>query len=303
MSLTVGSLFAGIGGFDIGLERAGMRVRWQVECEPWCQYILNKHWPDVPCYSDIRDVRGKEVDPVDILCGGFPCQDISNAGKRARSSLWKEYARLVDELRPRYVIVENVAVLRRRGLDVVLGDLSTLGYDAEWDCLRASDFGAPHRRDRLWLVAYARGEGRWEVARGAPSDEGSDGRRTPRDHVADRSGACGIPGGQGPVAVADARGVGQRESADQADALAGGGDTRRVFGGRGEFPTVAGWDPRATWLVEPDVGRVAHGIPARTHRLRGLGNALVPQIAEWIGRRILDYEGLGSGADADPRVA
>ena len=160
--VNVGSLFTGIGGFDLGLERAGMRVVWQCEVDDYCRRVLAQHWPDVPCYRDVRDLRSagrQAVSPVDVLCGGFPCQDISVAGKGAgitgaRSGLWAEYARLISELRPRYVIVENVPALLARGLDVVLGDLAAIGYDAEWDCLPASAFGAPHRRDRIWIVAY-----------------------------------------------------------------------------------------------------------------------------------------------------
>jgi DNA (cytosine-5)-methyltransferase 1 len=289
--LTVGSLFSGIGGFDLGLERAGMRTVWFCECDPFCQRVLARHWPGVPCYPDVRQLRGADVEPVDVLAGGFPCQDISSAGSRAgidgaRSGLWREYARLVGEVRPRYVLVENVANLLVRGFGRVLADLAAIGYDAEWDCLPASAFGAPHRRDRVWLVAYPHREGEHagaldaEVGR-APqplADAGGerwewgsrvegDGRHAPfgrqeSDHIGDGSG------------VADADGErwnGRTGNVAQAD-------------GRGE-PEDGDW-----WAVEPDVGRVAHGVPARMDRLRSLGNALVPQIAEWIGRRIIDRE-------------
>jgi DNA (cytosine-5)-methyltransferase 1 len=175
--LTVGSLFAGIGGFDLGLERAGMRSVWQCEIDPYCQRVLEKHWPDVLRVPDIRDVGAGTVPYVDVICGGFPCQDISVAGRGAgidgeRSGLWSEYARVIRELRPRYVVVENVAALLARGLDRVLGDLAALGYDAEWDCIPASAVGAPHRRDRLWLVAYPGGARRRQDAGGALGDEG-----------------------------------------------------------------------------------------------------------------------------------
>jgi DNA (cytosine-5)-methyltransferase 1 len=251
--LTVGSLFSGIGGFDLGLERAGMRTVWFCEQDPFCQRVLAKHWPGVPCHSDVRALvadtecagleglgRGSDgagstngggagplpvpVPYVDVLCGGFPCQDLSYAGAGAgidgeRSGLWSEYARLIRELRPRYVVVENVSALLARGLGRVLGDLAACGYDAEWDCIPASAVGAPHRRDRVWLVAYSRHGRVGSAGWGEPSD--------------------------------------------------------------------GGW-----WVTEPDVGRVAHGVPARVDRLRALGNALVPQIAEWLGHRILEYEAL-----------
>jgi DNA (cytosine-5)-methyltransferase 1 len=156
-------LFSGIGGFSLGLERAGMTTVAFCEIEPYCQAVLKKHWPDVPCYDDIRSltVGRLAADGIfpDVICGGFPCQDISVAGKGeglagARSGLWSEYSRLIGELRPRFAIVENVAALLSRGMDVVLGDLASLGYDAEWHCIPASAVGAPHRRDRVWIVAY-----------------------------------------------------------------------------------------------------------------------------------------------------
>lgn len=156
---TIGSLFSGIGGLELGIERAiGGRVVWQAESNPFCREVLAKHWQGVKCYEDVRDV-GHGAERVDILCGGFPCQDISIAGTGAgidgaRSGLWSEYARIIGELRPRVVVVENVAALRTRGLERVLGDLSSFGYDAWWDCIPAAAIGAPHRRDRFYLVAW-----------------------------------------------------------------------------------------------------------------------------------------------------
>jgi DNA-cytosine methyltransferase len=172
----VGGLFSGIGGWELGLERAGFEIAWHCEADPFCRRVLEHHWPGVPCYDDVRTLRGCDVEPVDVLCGGFPCQDLSLAGKGAgldgaRSGLWSEFARLIGELRPRYVLVENVSALLGRGLGRVLGDLAALGYDAEWDCLPASAFGAPHRRDRIWIVAYPCGAGRRQDARGAHGDE------------------------------------------------------------------------------------------------------------------------------------
>jgi DNA (cytosine-5)-methyltransferase 1 len=160
-------LFSGIGGFSLGLERAGgFKTVAFCEIDPFCRRVLAKHWPKVPCYEDVRGLTSARLAAdgiaVDVICGGFPCQDISVAGKGAglkgeRSGLWAEIARLSGELRPRYVIVENVSALLSRGLDKVLGDLAALGYDAEWHCIPASAVGAPHQRDRIWLVAYADG--------------------------------------------------------------------------------------------------------------------------------------------------
>ena len=147
--MTFGSLFSGIGGLDLGLERAGMTCKWQVEIDPYCTKVLEKHWPGVKRYGDIRTVTAAEH--VDLIAGGFPCQDISHMGKRAglaghRSGLWSEMLRIVGEIRPDYVLVENVSGLLVRGAWRVLADLAEIGFDAEWDTLRAGDFGAPHER-------------------------------------------------------------------------------------------------------------------------------------------------------------
>lgn len=162
--LKVLDLFSGIGGFSLGLERTGgFKTVAFCEIEPFPRRVLAKHWPDVPCYDDVRTLSYERLSNdgiwVDVIAGGFPCQDISLAGKGAgiggkHSSLWSEYARLVGEIRPRYIIVENVSALLNRGMGRVLGDLAARGYDAVWDCIPATFVGAPHNRDRLWIVAY-----------------------------------------------------------------------------------------------------------------------------------------------------
>jgi DNA (cytosine-5)-methyltransferase 1 len=166
--LRVLSLFAGIGGFDLGLEAAGgFETVAFCEADEGCRRVLAKNWPGVPIYDDVRDLSGQHLTAdgigVDVICGGFPCQNISLAGRMegiegAKSSLWQHYRRLIEQTRPRYVIIENSPVLRSRGLVTILGELATLGYDAEWHCLPANAFGAPHRRDRLWIMAYPIGE-------------------------------------------------------------------------------------------------------------------------------------------------
>lgn len=229
-----------------------MRSVWQSEINPYCQRVLEKHWPDVLRVPDVRHVGAESVPYVDVICGGFPCQDISVAGKGAgiageRSGLWHEYARVIRELRPRYVIVENVSALLLRGLRVVLASLADAGFDAEWTTLRASDFGAPHPRDRLWLVAYP---------------TGSDGRSR---HLLE-------------------------PSEDQRPPLTVGRLPRLL-----EAP---GWRPRGFWgateppsrLLDDGLSERVDGRDPRPAVLGALGNALVPQIAEWIGRRIIDYE-------------
>jgi DNA (cytosine-5)-methyltransferase 1 len=185
--MRIGSLFSGIGGLELGLERAGLGpVVWQVERDSFCRSVLRKHWPSAERFCDVREATGlhapacdldddcrcpippDRLRPVDVICGGFPCQDVANHGSRlgldgARSGLWSEYRRIVGELRPEWVVIENVEALRRRGLGVVLGDLAALGYDAEWQTVRAADVGAPHGRARLFVVAYARSERRAEL--------------------------------------------------------------------------------------------------------------------------------------------
>ena len=337
-----GSLFAGIGGFDIGLERAGMVCEWQVEIDAYAQAVLKKHWPNVRRHADVRTFPPKEGEwGVDVICGGFPCQDISVAGKGAglagaRSGLWYEFARIIGELRPRFVIVENVAALLTRGIGTVLGDLSALGYDAEWHVIPASAVGAPHRRERVWIIgircrdgveadasrsdAYSVGPHRAQIdiVRGAQLCDEQDGLSgSVREDVPNSIGIADAMRGDGAAcspAVVGRRlhaGGSQRNRGTRCAGQAGQGacdvadgnclpgpqqfgDERRNArtgdagggGGIGRGSESDGW-----WSVEPDVGRVAHGVPARVDRLRCLGNAVVPQIVEVIGRAIITRGG------------
>lgn len=269
--MTVGSLFSGIGGFDLGLERAGMSVKWQVEIDPYCNRVLAKHWPTVRRYGDITAVDWSTVEPVDLLCGGFPCQDISLAGKGAglsgaRSGLWSEYIKAIDALKPRYILIENVAALRSRGLDQVLREIAALGYDAEWHCIPASAVGAPHRRDRVWIVAYAKHSGSQRYRPECELGKGSEEVKA---------------GGGGHVADAFLQqrhrwsdGVGWWEREPQ--------ETVRALGERGR-------EEDGLSISESLLGRVAYGVPSRVDRLRGLGNAVVPQIVEALGKMILTH--------------
>ncbi len=157
--MTFGSLFSGIGGADLGLERAGMECMWQVEIDPYCLKVLEKHWPNVERYSDVKHFATCGHHAVDVIVGGFPCQDISHMGLGAglasdRSGLWFEMLRIVRAIRPRYVFVENVSALLTRGLGRVLAGLAESGYSAEWDSICAGHFGAPHERERLFILAY-----------------------------------------------------------------------------------------------------------------------------------------------------
>jgi DNA (cytosine-5)-methyltransferase 1 len=250
-SVNVLDLFSGIGGFSLGLERAGMRTAAFCEIEPYCRAVLRKHWPNVPIYEDVRTLTAGQLRAdgisVDVICGGFPCQDISVAGQKAgivdgtRSGLWSEIVRLVRDVRPRYVVVENVANLLAGPSEQpgawfgrVLGDLALCGFDAEWEVIPASAIGAPHPRERVWLVAYPNGAGplRWSLAA-----HGSAGRPWCEEQFTRLHEHC--------IRVA--------------------------------IPTRAH-------------GRIHDGVPRRVDRLRALGNSVVPQIPEIIGRAIMQYE-------------
>lgn len=272
-------LFSGIGGFSLGLERSGaFQTVAFCEIEPYCQKVLAKHWPKVPIYDDVRTITAERLAShgitVDAICGGFPCQDISTAGKGAglageRSGLWFEYARIISEVMPRYVIVENVSALLARGLDEVLRTLAEIGYDAEWHCIPASAIGAPHRRDRVWIVAYAN-ETLGERARlSSGIQQGNAGFRFCSSEAS---------------LMADAlrcRQQGQRKL-KQSEYPAPLINREKIKSEHGCFSYI--------WATEPDVDRVVDGLPNRAHRLRALGNAVVPQIPELIGRAIAARE-------------
>jgi DNA (cytosine-5)-methyltransferase 1 len=288
--LRVLSLFAGIGGFDLGLERTGgFETVAFCEIDPFCRRVLAKHWPEVPCYHDVRELTAERLAAdgiaVDAICGGFPCQDLSKAGRGAglegeRSGLWSEYARLIRELRPAYVIVENVSALLGRGLGRVLGDLAEIGYDAEWHCIPAGAVGAPHIRDRLWLVAYPNGcvhagelVGRADSRTPATGESGDAGEREASygQRLRHELGASCSP-------LADANPAGRPHISWGA-----------TLAERGWIGTIG---DTSRWEAEPAVGRVVDGLSRLLDRWRkrsveGFGNAVVPQIPELIGRAIL----------------
>jgi len=241
------SLFAGAGGLELGLERAGMTVVGQVEKDPYCTAVLTRHWPEVPKHDDVTTApewwAGADRPVVDLVCGGFPCQPFSLGGFQRGVDddrwLWPAFQRVLCDVRPRFVLLENVSALTRDAVafGIVLGDLHKLGFDAEWTLLRASDVGAPHLRERVFVLAYAAGQ--HGFARNL-LEQGRDGRSP--------LAARGLP------------------SVDD-DAL------RRS---------------QSQWLArEPRVDRLAHGIPFAVDRLRLAGNAVVPQVAEHVGRLVM----------------
>jgi DNA (cytosine-5)-methyltransferase 1 len=281
--MKVGSLFSGIGGLDLGLERAGMEIRWQVENDPWCNLILEKHWFGIPRYGDIHDIEDGQLEPVDLICGGFPCQPVSVAGARKAQEddrwLWPQFARIVRMVRPRYVLVENVPGLASRGMGDILGDLAALGYDAEWESLPAAAFGAPHLRYRIFIVAYP-------VSSRVTTNQRVH-RRNDRAGSTDRRAVVST----GPEMALTENPIQSGSYLADPEVFAERPGLRacqssRQWGRRsGDFCC-----PFHFWQSEPDVGRVANGIPRRVDRLRGLGNAVVPQVAEWVGRQILRTE-------------
>jgi DNA (cytosine-5)-methyltransferase 1 len=279
-ALSVGSLFSGIGGLDLGFERAGFEIAWQCEKDSYCQKVLNKHWPNRPCYDNIKDLHradGPEPD-ADILIGGFPCQDISLAGEGAgldgeRSGLWWEYCRLIRSIRPRYAVVENVPALVRRGLRAVLGALAESGYDAEWQIVSAAAMGAPHIRERLFLVAIRAGD---------VADSEGQRREVPHPFNDGTPNRKSDPSWDGGDVLADPTSERRNPEGCTSQAIFESGPVQRSArrsrscGGK-------------QWTTEPGMGRLADGVPDRVDRIRGLGNAVVPQVAEFVAECVREH--------------
>ena len=277
--LTVGSLFSGIGGFDLGLERAGMRIEWQVEIDDYCRAVLGKHWPHVPCHADITTIDWEWIPRVDLVCGGFPCQPFSAAGKRRGKEddryLWPEVVRCLAVVRPTWFLGENVYGLLHLGIEQMYADLEALGYQVAILGIPACAVDAPHLRKRIWILAHHAGVPHRK------SVTGESGRQI------QQSGECSIS-----RVVADATQLLQYRSGDT-------GETRRSKSADSSesIPNpheqsvgraTKSWRQHSQWPTEPNVGRVADGVPSRVDRLKGLGNAIVPQIAEALGRMIVE---------------
>ena len=358
MTLTVGSLFSGIGGIDLGLERAGMTVKWQSEIDPYACKVLKKHWPDTPNLGDIKQIDWSTVEAVDVIAGGYPCQPFSTAGKRQGENdprhLWPYFRDAISGIRPRFAILENVRGHLSMGFDRVLADLTEIGYDAEWQIVSAASVGAPHRRERIICVAYpsqqysygvfnytrnstqpetiselgnscgtqdvAYPEGDWQ-RRGHSENTGTVSKRVAIQTAFGRgSSVVANPDGDNPTYGGQRKGLQGENQRRGNDGSGSGSDTGQIglggtredscdvaytnsrqisgrFGGEpahrghlsGRDNYLGGEKGHAGgqwWAIEPDVGRVAYGVPARVDRLRGLGNAVVPQVAEYVGRLI-----------------
>jgi len=303
-------LFSGIGGFSLGLERTGgFETVAFCEIEPFPRKILNKHWPEVPQYEDVRELTGARLSAdgitVDAICGGFPCQDLSVAGKKAgleadRSGLWSEIARLVGEIRPRFLLVENVANLLAGPSEQpggwfgrVLSDLAAIGYDAGWECIPAAYVGAPHRRDRVWLIANPKGERcekAWKLQRQRLEEwisrccETSDASYAydGLEQSGGRSDEC-AQGVAAPVAADSQQMRVQRL-------------LKGSFQGFSEFSwcqDVGGLEELRgrSDLPEPTFRGGRDGVPHWVDRIAACGNAVVPQIPELLGNAYLESIG------------
>jgi DNA (cytosine-5)-methyltransferase 1 len=319
MKLKILDLFSGIGGFSLGLEATGhFETAAFCEIDPYCKQVLKKHWPDVPIFDDIRQLKGTDIGTIDIITGGYPCQPFSVAGKQKAEQdprhLWPEYFRLIQELRPTWVIGENVSGHIKLGLDSVLEDLASEGYSSRTFSISAASIGANHKRERIWTVAYSNdsrdrtsqhetnsnrekiNEGWQEQSFSEPSRQSEDvenSRRTlwqrgqfskeNEDEIGkenanqfERSSSTS----KIDVANTDSKRLQrQRESSSQFNkkftTSKSSEERQKGLGGK--------W-----WESEPRVGRVAHGIPKRVDRLKTLGNAVVPHIPYYIGQAIVE---------------
>lgn len=276
-------LFSGIGGFSLGLERAGMKTVAFCEIDPYCRAVLKKHWPEVPCHDDITTREFFEGE-ADVVCGGFPCQDISALGKRAgiagaRSGLWREMVRAVRVVRPLYVIVENVADLLHRGMGVVCGDLATSWYDLEWDCLPARAVGAPHGRDRIWVVAYPNSGRRRAIAAGGNNADWTNARRPQADGMSGE-----IPEQRDRWKVASTPNP-------NCDRRLQPGWCFGEVGRRLDDGVASSFEWRTPWPEKlSQIQGMDDGISDRLDKagIDATGNTLLPQIPEIIGRAIMD---------------
>lgn len=273
-------LFSGIGGFSLGLERAGFETVAFCEIDKYCRLVLQKHWKDIKIYSDVREIKKERLEAhgipsPDVITGGFPCQPFSVAGRRQGTGdnryLWPEMFRIIKEFKPRWIIAENVRGIINIQDGVVFegvhADLESQNYETQTFIIPAAGVGAPHRRDRVWVVANSR-----RIIRGQQSSRNKEsigsGTSQKTERTFDRDSITG--------------------SSEREKIMA---DSKRVYvqgqhdGSGKEQSRRGGW-----WEVEPNVGRVADGLPGRVHRLKGLGNSIVPQIAEEIGKAILKVD-------------
>ena len=283
---TMGSLFSGIGGLDLGLERAfsgELQTIWQVEENEFCQAVLERHWPHAKRYDDVRTVGANNLEPVDVLCGGFPCQDISIAGKGEgldgkRSGLWWEFHRLINELRPRVAVMENVSAIDVRGLSAVVGSLAQIGYDCQWTIISAAQCGAPHLRRRWFGVAY-------------PSSIANGGRATTNTSAGQSRQNSSIQAGRSSTHVYDTAGDATNTNSQRVKEQPIWSESVEATRQSECGSSQAAGTRQNYWQgfpTQPPVRRRNDGVSNRVDRLRALGNAVVPQCSEWVGQQIIN---------------
>jgi len=306
-------LFSGVGMFSYAWRKLGWETVAFVEIDKFCQRVLKKHWPDVPIYDDVREIsyeRLQGIGTIDLICGGFPCTDLSVAGKQAgidgkRSGLWSEFARIIGEFKPRWVVVENVAALLSgddgHWMGRVLGDLAKIGYDCEWHCIPAGNpdglsAGAPHRRERVWIVAYPNSK----REQPKPTEvQRKNGEVSKRDYCSKPDNTSEQRGYVADTLLERQQGQGQPINT-VSKKKAREGQTDKSF--NVSQPQVRSTEPsmgllahgitaelsRSRWLPEPGIGRVATEVPDRVNKLKALGNGLVWQIPYAIGKAIME---------------
>ena len=367
MTLTVGSMFSGIGGLDLGLQRASMEIKWQIENEPYCIKVLEKHWPGVKRYGDIKEIKGKELEPVDIIAGGFPCQGMSVSGARKgfkddRSGLFFEMSRIIGETRPKYILIENVPGLISKGLGTIIDDLRIQGYKTLRPILiEVASVGAPHKRERIFILAYSR----YRIGGDVRITKGGGEFQKKRSENTNTS--CG-PNKQSKV-LANPESNNKRNADEKNKTIIGNGAQEQVgrcrsnprneinsdskgkgVGGLSEQPREKSNDPigicenvsdpnktkttrqrqyggkilpipesggfsigslSQRWSGECRLGRIINGVSCGLDecgewecqmpravtkqkngkkRLQAIGNAIVPQVAEYLGRLIIEFD-------------
>ena len=282
-------LFSGIGGFSLGLERAGMKTVQFVENDPYCQKVLAKNFPDVPIHGDIKTFHYDK--PVEIISGGFPCQPYSHAGEQRGKEddrhLWEEYFRIIQSVRSRWVVGENVSGIINMELDQVLSDLASENYSCQSLVIPACAVNAPHRRDRVWIIARRNAMGNSEynglsTAKESRSPSSISNNSSQGENKTFQSkGTSGRSNIKNVAHANKERIQGRKETGN----LESEGTQRNQFSLRCSQRRIG-----KNWSIEPELGRVANGIPSRVDRIKSLGNAVVPQIVEIIGRAIMEIE-------------
>lgn len=293
--MKIGSLFSGGGLGDFGFVMAGMEIAWQCEIDEYCQKILALRYPESKKYRDIKALKGEELEPVDIIAGGFPCQPFSFAGKRKGADdnryLWPEMLRIIKESQPRWVVGENVPGVINVALDTVCADLEAEGYEV-WPIVFPSHaLGAWHKRDRLWIMAYSERNG----SHGSTFDRGIGEaiQEEPfwSDDPLDFEGASILPSTENIMANS----LSTRLERQSRDGERGGEPRRQQEEQNGSISQSRLFDWRKYWQSEPDVGRVANGIAKRVDRLRMLGNGQTPCSTYVIGQAIMEIESYAVG--------